>query len=68
MICNREDYEWAKDLITEHTLANRCEILFSPSYEELEGKDLADWIVQDNLPVRFQIQLHKILWGDVEGV
>jgi 7-carboxy-7-deazaguanine synthase len=68
VICDREDYEFAKHCIQEYKLAEKCDVLFSPSHEQLEGRVLADWIVEDNLPVRFQLQLHKYLWGDVAGV
>ena len=68
VICDRGDYEWARAVVAEHALSDRCEILFSPSYRQLEAKDLADWILADRLPVRFQIQLHKYLWGDKPGV
>jgi len=67
VICNREDYLWAKQIIKEHDLMNRCEILFSSSYQQLVSKELADWILADGLNVRFQIQLHKILWGNEHG-
>jgi 7-carboxy-7-deazaguanine synthase len=67
VICDRADYEWAKALVSEHMLYRRCEVLFSPSYQQLEARELADWILADRLPVRFQIQLHKYLWGDKPG-
>ena len=67
VIGSREDYEWSRAYIDEHGLAGRCRVLFSPSYEELAAQVLADWILKDRLPVRFQVQLHKILWGDVPG-
>lgn len=67
VICNREDYLWAKLVLDEHRLIDRCEVLFSPSFDELEPKRLAEWILTDRLAVRFQLQLHKILWGDVPG-
>lgn len=67
VICDRGDYEWARGIMVEHALSERCEVLFSPSYRQLEAKDLADWILADQLPVRFQIQLHKYLWGDKPG-
>ncbi|HZF25584.1 MAG TPA: 7-carboxy-7-deazaguanine synthase QueE [Steroidobacteraceae bacterium] len=67
VICDRADYDWCKDFIREHALEGRCPILFSPSHEELPGAELADWILADQLPVRFQIQLHKYLWGNVPG-
>jgi 7-carboxy-7-deazaguanine synthase len=67
VICDRNDYEWARDLLTHHALTQRCEVLFSPSYHQLQPALLADWILADRLPVRMQIQLHKFLWGDVPG-
>jgi len=67
VICNREDYDWACDTLTEYQLSDRCEVLFSPIHGELKPADLADWIVADNLPVRMQLQLHKYLWGDEQG-
>jgi 7-carboxy-7-deazaguanine synthase len=51
----------------EHGLGDRCQILFSPSFKEVSPKSLAEWILAERLPVRFQLQLHKILWGDVPG-
>lgn len=66
---NREDYDWARFKIDEYDLAGKVgEILMSPSHEELEARDLAEWILQDRLRVRLQIQLHKVLWGDKSGV
>ena len=67
VICNREDYDWARTKLDEYQLAERCEVLFSPIHGELKPADLADWIVDDNLPVRMQLQLHKYLWGDEKG-
>ncbi|KTD31755.1 radical activating enzyme [Legionella moravica] len=67
VLCSRKDYEWACDLIKEHRLAERVQLLFSPSWNQLNPTDLANWIVEDNLPVRFQLQLHKILWNDAPG-
>ncbi len=67
VICDRADYEWAKELLITKSLSHRCEILFSPAYEQLDYHHLADWIIEDNLPVRFQIQLHKIVWGNTPG-
>lgn len=67
VICNRADYEWAKKMIEQHALLETCDILFSPSFHDQSAPELADWILQDKLPVRFQIQLHKYLWGDVPG-
>ncbi len=67
VICDRADYEWAKEKLKEYQLSDRCEILFSPSHEQLKAKDLAGWILQDNLPVRMQLQIHKYIWGDERG-
>lgn len=68
VICDRADYEWARFKLDEYALARRAgEVLFSPSYGQLSPGQLADWILADNLPVRFQIQLHKSLWGDKPG-
>jgi 7-carboxy-7-deazaguanine synthase len=67
VICSREDYDWSKAYLEEHALAKRCRVLFSPSYAQVSPATLADWILEDRLPVRFQLQLHKILWGDVPG-
>lgn len=68
VICDENDYLWSKRLIEQHQLEGKCEILFSPSYEQLEAVTLADWILRDQLNVRFQVQLHKYLWGDKPGV
>jgi 7-carboxy-7-deazaguanine synthase len=67
VICSREDYEWSVAKLRELGLDSRCTVLFSPSHEELPARDLADWVLQDRLPVRFQIQLHKYLWGNARG-
>ena len=67
VICDAEDYRWAREKLREHDLAQRCEVLFSPAAGAQSPRQLADWILRDRLPVRFQIQLHKILWGDVPG-
>lgn len=68
VICNREDYEWSRTMLSTYTLEKRTtNILFSPSWEELDAGSLADWILADELPVRMQVQLHKVLWGDVPG-
>lgn len=68
VICNREDYEWARFKLEELQLKDRVgEILFSPSFGQQSPRELADWIVSDNLPVRFQLQLHKIIWDDEPG-
>ncbi len=67
VICDRADYEWARAMALEHGLSARCEVLFSPSFDQVQPRDLAEWILADKLPVRFQMQLHKALWGDQQG-
>jgi 7-carboxy-7-deazaguanine synthase len=67
VICNRTDYEWARETQRQHALAARCEVLFSPAWEQQPARELAEWILADRLPVRFQVQLHKYLWGDAAG-
>lgn len=67
VLCDADDYRWAREIINEYKLESVCEILFSPAYRQLEASTLADWILADGLPVRLQIQLHKYLWGDVPG-
>jgi len=67
VLCDGRDYAWAKQKLSDHRLAERCEVLFSPSYGELDPTRLAEWILADRLPVRLQIQLHKLLWGDERG-
>ena len=67
VVCDRADYEWARGMLAEHALDARCEVLFSPSYGQVEAAELAAWILADRLPVRFQMQLHKQLWGDARG-
>ena len=67
VVCTQSDYVWAKSIIDEYQILDRCEVLFSPSNGQLKARQLADWIVDDQLNVRFQLQLHKVLWGDVPG-
>lgn len=67
VICDRADYEWARQQLADLGLAARCEVLFSPAWEQQPARELAEWILDDRLPVRFQLQLHKILWGDLPG-
>lgn len=68
VICDRGDYEWARFKLDEYRLADRVgDVLFSPSHGQLEGRELAGWILADNLPVRLQLQLHKLLWNDERG-
>jgi 7-carboxy-7-deazaguanine synthase len=67
VICDRADYEWSRAQLELRLLTTRCQVLFSPSAEQLPARQLADWILADRLPVRFQLQLHKVLWGNVAG-
>lgn len=68
VICDRADYEWARMKLDELDLASKvAEVLFSPSYQQLDARTLAEWVLEDGLDVRVQIQLHKLLWGDVPG-
>ncbi len=67
VICDRADYEWSRARVQQERLDDRCQVLFSPSYQQLAAGQLANWILADRLPVRFQVQLHKVLWGDVPG-
>ncbi len=67
VICDRGDYDWTRHFIETHRLAECCEVLLSPSHEQLPPRELAEWILADRLPVRFQIQIHKYLWGDAPG-
>jgi 7-carboxy-7-deazaguanine synthase len=67
VICDRADYEWSRGKMDALGLPARCTVLFSPSAEQLPARQLADWILADRLPVRFQLQLHKVLWGNVPG-
>lgn len=68
VICSREDYEWARFKLDEYQLNTKvAEVLFSPSFGQVQPLELAEWIIADNLPVRFQLQLHKLLWNDTPG-
>ena len=67
VICDRADYEWSRAKVAELGLDRRCTVLFSPSADQVPARELADWILADRLPVRFQLQLHKVLWGNVPG-
>jgi 7-carboxy-7-deazaguanine synthase len=67
VICDEQDYLWSRDFLQQYQLAERCEVLFSPSYEQLPARALADWILRDALPVRMQMQMHKLIWGDQPG-
>ncbi len=68
VLCNRSDYDWAKAKIAELKLNEKCPVLFSSSYHDLKAEELASWVLADKLPVRMQVQLHKILWGEKAGV
>ena len=67
VITSRDDYEWSRAKLRELALAERGDVLFSPSYGQLQARELAEWVLADRLPVRFQLQLHKILWGEARG-
>ncbi|MEO7916441.1 MAG: 7-carboxy-7-deazaguanine synthase QueE [Dokdonella sp.] len=67
VLADRADYDWAVDAVNEHRLHERAMVLFSPVHETLKPRTLADWIIADRLPVRFQLQLHKLLWGEEPG-
>jgi 7-carboxy-7-deazaguanine synthase len=67
VIASRADYEWARDVVAGHALDRRCMVLFSPVWGKVQPRELAEWIIEDKLPVRFQLQLHKLLWNDAPG-
>jgi len=67
VLCDRQDYEWATAILREYRLHERCEVLMSPVYGQLSLRDLAEWVLADQLPVRVQTQLHKAIWGDTPG-
>ena len=67
VICSREDYQWACDMVHEYRLDRICGVLFSPAHGQQDATELADWILADRLSVRLQIQLHKLLWGNEPG-
>jgi 7-carboxy-7-deazaguanine synthase len=67
VICGRSDYLWSRERLQEWDLARRCEVLFMPAHDIQEPRELAEWILEDRLPVRFQVQLHKQLWGNLAG-
>jgi len=67
VIASRADYEWSRAMLLEHALAQRCMVLFSPVHGAVQPRELAEWIIEDKLPVRFQMQLHKLLWNDAAG-
>lgn len=67
VICSRADYEWARDCVLRRRLHAQCTVLFSPAVPTQSATVLADWVLEDRLPIRFQVQLHKLLWGEVQG-
>lgn len=67
VICDQNDYEWCKRVMTQHHLLDKCHVLFSPSYGQLAYDQLAQWILDDQIPVRMQLQMHKLIWGDQPG-
>jgi len=68
VICNREDFDWSCQTMNHYNLPDKIEVLFSPSFEDLPPKQLAEWILAEKLPVRMQLQIHKYIWGDIPGV
>jgi 7-carboxy-7-deazaguanine synthase len=67
VIASRGDYEWSRQVLLEHALERRSMVLFSPVHGAVQPRELAEWIIADRLPVRFQMQLHKLLWNDAPG-
>ena len=67
VICSREDYLWSRDIINQYHINEKCQVLLSPCSETLEPRKLAEWILEDHVPVRFQMQIHKILWNNQPG-
>jgi len=67
VVCDRADFDWAIQVSREHRLHERCEVLVSPSFEQVQPAELADWLLAEKLPIRFQMQLHKQLWGEAQG-
>ena len=67
VLCDEADYQWAKQVLAGAQLAQRCEVLFSPAQGQITARDVAEWILRDHLPVRLQVQLHKLLWGNEVG-
>ena len=66
VIGNREDFDWAKDRITEYSLDKICTLLFSPTFGEIDPQQIVEWILAENLPVRMQLQMHKMIWSPEE--
>lgn len=67
VICSRADFDWSRDLVLDRSLHRQCTVFFSPSFHQVQARDLAQWILDEHLPVRLQVQLHKYLWGDTPG-
>lgn len=67
VLCGRADYEWARAKITEHAMHERCDVILSPSFGQVDPTELAQWMIDDRIPARMQLQLHKLLWGDARG-
>ncbi len=67
VLCDEDDYRWARQVLQQHHLAEKCPVVFSPAFGRLNATQLAEWILRDHLPVRMQMQLHKLLWGDAPG-
>jgi len=67
VLADANDYAWARQILAEHKLAERCNVLFSPVQGQLTPAQLAEWVLRDRLPVRMQVQLHKVIWGNVPG-
>lgn len=67
VLCDENDYQWASQILQQHRLTEKCEVVFSPAYGALNATQLAEWILRDNLPVRMLLQLHKLLWKDARG-
>ncbi|HEU0234786.1 MAG TPA: 7-carboxy-7-deazaguanine synthase QueE [Gallionella sp.] len=67
VLCDENDYQWAKQILLQHRLAEKCAVLFSPAHGALNAAHLAEWILRDRLPVRMLLQLHKLLWNNVPG-
>lgn len=67
VLCSRADFDWACGILQQHRIDQTCEVLFSPSAGQAQPRDLAEWILAERLPVRFQMQLHKLLWNDEPG-
>ena len=69
VLADRTDYEWAREMLVQHELAGRCTVLMSPVFGALDPRQLAEWVLADRLPVRLQLQLHKLIWApDMRGV